>query len=86
MIYAADREAAPGVATEHVDEPIIARISHGELIKLHASRAAKALDLSTAVFLQQWESGDLDDVLRESSHPDIVRWAMLMSVGRKQPV
>ena len=57
-------------------------ISHGDLIKLYASAAARALELTTSDFLTRWESGELDEEIESSDHPDVVRWSMLTSLGR----
>lgn len=72
------------MVSQHAEDAEISRITHGDLVKLHASRAAKALNLDTGEFLVKWEAGELDDELERSSHPDVVRWAMLMSFGRGQ--
>jgi hypothetical protein len=73
------------VATQHSDErdAEVTTISHGDLVKMYASSAAKALSMETAQFLADWESGRIDDVLEKSDHPDVVRWNMLMSFGRE---
>jgi hypothetical protein len=68
---------------EHADSADVEWISHGDLIKLYASAAARALDLTTADFLSEWESGDLDEQIETSDHPDVVRWSMLTSLGRR---
>ncbi len=73
------------MATQRTDQAEVVSISHGELIKLHASKAARALGLETGEFLSLWEAGKLDRAIADSTHPDVVRWAMLMSFGREEP-
>jgi hypothetical protein len=78
-------EKVEHVATQHSDgrDAKVTTISHGDLVKMYASSAAKALSMETAQFLADWESGKLDKVLDQSDHPDVVRWNMLMSFGRE---
>lgn len=71
------------MVTEQVGDVEVTQLTHGDLIKLHASRAGKALGLSTGDFLAKWEADELDGELARSNHPDVVRWAMLMSFGRQ---
>jgi hypothetical protein len=73
------------VSQENPEVAEVKWISHGDLIKLYASAAARALGLSTAEFLSEWEAGRLDNVIETSDHPDVVRWSMLTTVGRSDP-
>lgn len=74
------------MAQQHIDDrdATVTTISHGDLVKMYASSAAKALSMTTAQFYEAWQEGKLDETLERSDHPDLVRWAMLMSFGREQ--
>ena len=74
------------MATSRSEDAAVTWLTNGDLIRLHASRAAKALGMETGEFLAKWEAGELEAAISESVHPDVIRWGILMTVGRTDSV